>query len=120
MRPSSVKPVQFVIENLVAPRIGAAGNVLIIYGFFNYPIELPIVQVDELRTSVMIPDKGTLLLGGYSSSLRQRTHSGIPFLSHIPFLGRLFSQNGVYDENRRIFFLLNAEILDLGEKEALQ
>jgi type II secretory pathway component GspD/PulD (secretin) len=120
VRPTSVLPVQFIIENIVAPRIGAAGNVLIIYGFFNYPIELPNVEVRELRSTVMMPDKGTLMVGGFTSSLRQRTHSGIPFLSHIPFLGRLFSKNGVYDENRRIFFLLNAEIVDLGEKEKLQ
>ena len=120
VRPTSVLPVQFIIENIVAPRIGVAGNVLIIYGFFNYPIELPNVEVRELRSTVMMPDKGTLMVGGFTSSLRQRTHSGIPFLSHIPFLGRLFSKNGVYDENRRIFFLLNAEIVDLGEKEKLQ
>ena len=120
IRPTSVLPVQFLIENIVAPRIGAAGNVLIVYGFFNYPIELPNVEVRELRTTVMMPDKGTLMVGGFNNTLRQRTHTGIPFLSHIPFLGRLFSQNGVYDENRKIFFLLNAEILDLGEKEKLQ
>lgn len=120
IRPTSVLPVQFLIENIVAPRIGAAGNVLIVYGFFNYPIELPNVEVRELRSTVMMPDKGTLMVGGFANTLRQRTHSGIPFLSHIPFLGRLFSQNGVYDENRKIFFLLNAEILDLGEKEKLQ
>lgn len=120
IRPTSVLPVQFLVENIVAPRIGAAGNVLIIYGFFNYPIELPNVEVRELRSTVMMPDKGTLMVGGFSHALRQRTHSGIPFLSHIPFLGRLFSQNGVYDENRKIFFLLNAEIMDLGEKEKLQ
>ncbi|MBA3698247.1 MAG: hypothetical protein H0W78_05300 [Planctomycetes bacterium] len=120
IRPTSVLPVDFIIENIVAPRIGAAGNVLIVYGFFNYPIELPNVEVRELRSTVMMPDKGTLMVGGFNNTLRQRTHTGIPFLSHIPFLGRLFSQNGVYDENRKIFFLLNAEILDLGEKESLQ
>lgn len=120
IRPTSVLPVQFLVENITAPRIGAAGNVLIIYGFFNYPIELPNVEVRELRSTVMMPDKGTLMVGGFAHALRQRTHSGVPFLSHIPFLGRLFSQNGTYDENRKIFFLLNAEIIDLGEKEKLQ
>jgi type II secretory pathway component GspD/PulD (secretin) len=68
----------------------------------------------------MMPDKGTLLLGGFANGLRQRTHSGVPFLSHIPFLGRLFSRDGTYDQNRKIFFMLNAEIVDLGEREKLQ
>jgi type II secretory pathway component GspD/PulD (secretin) len=120
VRPTSVLPVQFIIETITAPRIAAAGNALIVYDFFEYPIELPNVEVRELRSTVMMPDKGTLLVGGFTNSLRQRTHSGIPFLSHIPFLGRLFSKNGTYDQNRRIFYMLNAEIVDLGEKEKLQ
>jgi type II secretory pathway component GspD/PulD (secretin) len=120
IRPSSVIPVQFFVEDIVAPRIGAAGNFLVVYGFFDYPIELPNVEVRTLRSTVMMPDKGTLLLGGFASGLRQRTHSGVPFLSHIPFLGRLFSRDGTYDQNRKIFFMLNAEIVDLGEREKLQ
>ena len=83
------------------------------------PIELPNVEVRQMRSTVILPDKGHMLLGGYLAGLRQRTHSGIPFLSHIPFLGRLFSKNGIYDENRRLYFLLTAEIIDLGEREAL-
>jgi type II secretory pathway component GspD/PulD (secretin) len=120
IRPSSVIPVQFFVEDIIAPRIGAAGNFLIVYGFFDYPIELPNVEVRTLRSTVMMPDKGTLLLGGFTNALRQRTHSGVPFLSHIPFLGRLFSRDGTYDQNRKIFFMLNAEIIDLGEREKLQ
>ncbi len=115
IRPTSVLPVDFQVEILNGFR--TAGVPPIVIGLFDYPIELPNVEVRELRSTVMMPDKGTLMVGGFSKVLRQQTHSGIPFLSHIPFLGRLFSKNGVYDQNRRIFFLLNAEILDLGEKE---
>jgi len=43
--------------------------------------ELPNVLVRTMRSSVMIPDKGSLLIGGFEHSLRQRTHVGIPFLS---------------------------------------
>jgi type II secretory pathway component GspD/PulD (secretin) len=118
IRPTSVLPVDFQVEILNGFR--TAGVPPIVIGLFFYPIELPNVEVRELRSTVMMPDKGTLMVGGFSKALRQRTHSGIPFLSHIPFLGRLFSKNGTYDENRRIFFLLNAEILDLGEKEKLR
>jgi len=44
----------------------------------------------------------------------------VPFLSNIPFLGRLFTRNGSYDEDAKLFMLLNAEIMDLKEKEAEQ
>jgi type II secretory pathway component GspD/PulD (secretin) len=120
VRPSSVQPVSFFVETLFAPRVLAAGNAIIVFPPVPYPLELPNVSVRTMRSTVMMPDKGTLMIGGFNRALRQRTHSGVPFLSHIPFLGRLFSKNGTYDENRRIFFLLNAEILDLGEKEKLQ
>jgi type II secretory pathway component GspD/PulD (secretin) len=81
-------------------------------------LELPNIEMRSLRSTVMLPDKGTLVLGGYTKALRQRTHSGVPFLSHIPFLGRLFSKNGVYDQNRRLFYLLGIEIFEQQERES--
>jgi len=122
IRPSSVTLVGVFVETILAPRVVTVGGTtggVVFTNFFEFPIELPNVQVRTLRSTVMLPDKGSLLIGGFTRTIRERTHSGIPFLSHIPFLGRLFSRNGLYDENRRIFFLLNAEILDLGEREAL-
>ncbi|MBA2479071.1 MAG: hypothetical protein H0V44_00280 [Planctomycetes bacterium] len=120
IRPAAVSLEGVYIENLRAYRFIGTGQVGVVDGPFPYPLELPNVLVRTMRSSVMLPDKGTLLIGGFQHSLRQRTHTGIPFLSHIPFLGRLFSRNGVYDQNRQLYYLLNAEILDLAEKEAVQ
>jgi type II secretory pathway component GspD/PulD (secretin) len=82
-----------------------------------FTLELPKLEVNALKSTVMLPDKGTLLIGGFTSARQERTHSGVPFLSHIPFLGRLFSKNGTYDQNRRAFFLLSAEVFDQNERE---
>jgi len=120
VRPTSVGLAGIFIEYIVAPQIIAGADVTVVGPPAAYPIELPNVEVQTLRSTVMLPDRGSLLLGGYNRSLRQRTHNGVPFLSHIPFLGRLFSRNGVYDENRKTFFLLTATILDLDEQEKLQ
>jgi len=120
IRPSSVILVSVFIELISAPRIVGAGDDVEVSDPLAFPIELPNVQVRTLRSTVMLPDKGSLLIGGFNNTLRQRVHTGIPFLSHIPFLGRLFSRNGVYDDQRRLFFLLNAEILDLGERESMR
>ncbi len=108
------------IENIVATPIIQSANVTVIMPPASYPIELPNVEVQTMRSTVMLPDRGSLLIGGYNRSLRQRTHSGVPFLSHIPFLGRLFSRNGTYDETRKTFYLLTATILDLDEQEKQQ
>jgi len=120
IRPASVLLEGVFTETLTAPRVLLNGGVGVFLGFFDYPLELPNVAVRTMRASVMIPDKGSLLIGGFEHSLSQRTETGIPFLSHIPFLGRLFTRNGVYDENRKIFFLLNATIIDIAEQEAQQ
>ena len=122
VRPGSVQLQGVFVETLFAPRIftnGDAGGGLVTPAV-GFPLELPNVFVKSLRSTVMLPDKSSLLIGGFQRSLRQNTHTGIPFLSHIPFLGRLFSRNGTYDEDRREFYLLHAEILDLAEKETLQ
>ena len=58
----------------------------------EYPLELPTVEMRTLRSTVIIPDRGSLVLGDYTQGLRQRTQAGVPFLMHIPFLGRLFGR----------------------------
>ena len=114
VRPSSAVLIRTDIANLIALTTVANFGVQLLL-----PIELPVIEIRTLRSTVMIPDKGTLAIGGYTSALRQRSHAGIPFLAHIPFLGRLFGRNGVYDDNRRLYYLLTAEIIDLAERESL-
>jgi len=121
VKPSSVDLIGTFTETLIASRVIGNGNTVVVFApIFSYPLELPNVEVKGLRSTIMLPDKGSLMLGGFQKSIRQRTHVGIPFLSHIPFLGRLFSRNGTYDDNRKIYYLLHSEILNLTEKEALQ
>ncbi len=128
VRPSSVRLRGIFTENISASRVLADNNgnnnnnsnSLLLAPVFQYPLDLPNVQINSLRSTVMIPDKGNLLIGGFTNSLREQTSVGIPFLSHIPFLGRLFSRNGSYDEDEKMFYLLHAEIVDLSEKEAQQ
>ncbi|MEK7412631.1 MAG: hypothetical protein AAB263_04860 [Planctomycetota bacterium] len=104
-------------EYIVSYAVQGSGTVQTINPAVAYPIELPNVGIQTLSSTIMLPDRGSLLIGGFNQSLRQRTQTGVPFLSHIPFIGRLFSRNGVYDEARRTFYLLTAKIIDLNEQE---
>jgi type II secretory pathway component GspD/PulD (secretin) len=115
-----VRPTSVTLDDVFVERITTVRQVNGVVFNSVYPLELPNVEVKALRTTCILPDKGSLLLGGYVKGLRQRTHSGIPVLSHIPFLGRLFSKNGIYDETRHLFFLVTVEIIDLSERSALQ
>ena len=127
VRPSSVRLRGIFTEIISASRVSGetndinnGGTALVTVPVLNYPLDLPNVQINSLRSTVMLPDKGNLLIGGFTNSLREQTSVGIPFLSHIPFLGRLFSRNGSYDEDEKLFYLLHAEIVDLSEKESQQ
>ncbi len=114
VRPSSAILLRTDIAQLVALTTVANFGVSLFL-----PIELPVIEIRTMRSTVMLPDKGTLAIGGFTNAVRQRSHAGIPFLAHIPFLGRLFGRNGVYDDNRRLYYLLTAEIIDLAERESL-
>jgi type II secretory pathway component GspD/PulD (secretin) len=126
VRPSSVSRDGVFIDYITATRtIGGNGNGNNnnnggIVSSARYPIEMPNLSVHSLRSTVMIPDKASLLIGGFQKSGRETTSTGVPFLSNIPFLGRLFSRNGTYDLDDRTFYLLHTEIIDMAEKEAVQ
>jgi type II secretory pathway component GspD/PulD (secretin) len=74
-------------------------------------IQLPRLTVQKVRTTVTIPDGGTLMLGGMKSSEKQNLNSGVPFLRDIPVVSFLFTRKGSYIANRKVLILLRANIL---------
>ncbi len=73
-------------------------------------IQLPEVEIQRVRTSIPIPDGGTVLLGGLKESTKQDIRSGVPILNKIPLLSALFERKGNYISNRKLLILLNAQI----------
>jgi type II secretion system protein D len=51
---------------------------------------VPEIATQELTTTVIVPDRGTILLGGLITQQDDKTVSGVPFLSTIPLMGTLF------------------------------
>ncbi len=81
------------------------------------PLLIPQLNYQSVRTSVTIPDGGSLLLAGMTNGESGRSHSGIPFLSHIPFLGRLFSSNGRVETELKTLIMLQADVVIFEEIE---
>ncbi len=52
--------------------------------------DYPIIANRQLQTSVMVPNDGTLVLGGLIKDSREKTTAGIPVLGRIPLVGGLF------------------------------
>ena len=84
----------------------------------NFPVTVPQIRYRSVSTSVTIPDGGSLLIGGMTETQESRAHSGVPFLSHIPFLGRLFSKNGNSKNEYKDLIYASGDIILFQEIEA--
>jgi general secretion pathway protein D len=84
----------------------------------DYPIRVPQLEYQSVETTVTIPDGGSILLAGLTDAQSGRKHSGVPFLSHIPFLGRLFSTNARSETERKTIISVRANIVLFDELEA--
>ena len=80
-------------------------------------IQLPELRLQQARTTVRIPDQGTILIGGLKEINTLDQKSETPFLGEVPVLGFLFSRKGRSDEIAHLMILVRAEITDLAEQE---
>lgn len=80
-------------------------------------IQLPEVTLQRVRTTVTMPDGGTMMLGGMRYVERQNLRSTVPLLGSLPGLSWLFSRNGTSVQNRKILILIRARIVLMEESE---
>ncbi len=80
-------------------------------------IETPILNVQSLRTTVIIPDRGTLLIGGLTVYFEEDAQSSIPLWRNIPILGNLGSEKVKGRQRRQLLILLRAKIIIPDEEE---
>jgi len=100
---------------------GVGGNPDIIIGQIidqAFIIELPNVLVRSVATNIMVPDGGTILVGGFGKIIEQSMSTKIPFLGHIPFLGRLFGKRGRYSDRYQLYLMADINIINYAELEA--
>ncbi len=74
-------------------------------------MQLPELELQKIRTRVMIPDGGTLLLGGMKIANQQDLESGVPILNRIPIVSFFFSRKGQYESYQKLIILLTARII---------
>lgn len=72
---------------------------------------LPELELQKIRTRALVPDGGTLLLGGMRVAKEQEIESGVPFLNRIPVLSFFFSRKGTYENYQKLVILLTANII---------
>ena len=83
----------------------------------DYPIYAPVIELQKVRTTAVIPDNGVLLLGGQITIAHWKVSSGVPFISKLPIIGRLFSSDAESIEKQQLLIFINARILMFEELE---
>ena len=78
--------------------------------------QLPEVQVQSVFTTAIIPDGGSILLGGLSNVRNIERRAEVPWLAKIPVLGFFFKQEGYSDENKSLMILIRARITDVRDE----
>ena len=97
------------IQTFVTPLAGLTTAVI---------IELPELEYRAAATTVRVPDRGWVVIGGLKNVTTVDRRSETPILSQIPILNFFFSRKGRSDEISDLILLLHVRIIDLDEEEA--
>jgi len=83
-----------------------------------YQVTVPETEASTVMTRVSVPDGGTLLLGGHKITAEVDKEVGVPVLSKIPLVGRLFSNRSTIRDNKILLILVKPTIILQEEREA--
>lgn len=67
------------------------------------------------NTQLLVNDGETAVIGGLTQTQVIKNRSGIPLLTDLPLIGRLFSQTESREEKRDLLILITPHIIDPGE-----
>ncbi|OYP32210.1 general secretion pathway protein GspD [Rhodopirellula sp. MGV] len=83
-------------------------------------VQLPTFAFTTVSTTVSVPDGGTILLGGIKRLSEGRSERGVPILSKIPYLSRLFRNVAVGRDATSLMLMVTPRIIIQEEEEFAQ
>ncbi|MDP3849069.1 MAG: secretin N-terminal domain-containing protein [Luteolibacter sp.] len=83
---------------------GAGGN--------GEDLVVPRITTREILTTATVPNNNTIVLGGLIVGRNGEDKSGIPILSDIPYLGRLFSTTKDNDDRSELMIFIQPSIVN--------
>ena len=73
--------------------------------------ETPTISKKHLKSTLIVPDGGTVLMGGLIKTQTDNGHSGIPLIKDIPLLGRLFRTNIQSEGRNELLVLISVNVI---------
>ncbi len=80
-------------------------------------VQQPSFAQTSVTTTVSVPDGGTILLGGIKRMRESRIERGVPILSKIPYLNRLFKNSAIGRETSTLMLTVTPRIIIQEEEE---
>jgi type II secretory pathway component GspD/PulD (secretin) len=74
-------------------------------------VTVPEIATQELTTTVTVPDRATILLGGLITQRDTKTVSGVPFLSSIPLMGNLFKSTADATDRQELVVMIQPSVV---------
>jgi len=101
------------LEMKVTPQITARGSVIMLIDIkndvanFDKQVQgIPTIVTETAKTTVMVNDGGTIVIGGLYKITHSVSNDGVPLLSRIPLLGSLFrNYRKVGSQNELMIFI---------------
>lgn len=108
----------------VTPTVQAGGAIQVhtdtalseVIGVFN---QVPIVDTRGLVASFLVHDRQTVVLGGLMQDASSQADTGVPLLSRIPLVGRLFRSDVDELRKRELVLFLTPRVVDPEEAARL-
>ncbi len=78
---------------------------------------LPELRVQDAQTTVVVPDGGSVVLGGMKHVMYKNRTAEAPWFADIPILGFFFREKGLADEMTDLIIVIKATITDYSDLE---
>ena len=104
------------VNLIVHPTVSNKNNTVKVYGSSaaaaTTPIaEYPIIDTREAETQMVVDDGDTVVMGGLLSDAKTKDLAGVPFLSNLPLLGKLFDRLAKSGEKKDLLIFLTVKIV---------
>jgi len=80
--------------------------------------QLPELEVQSVFTTAIVPDGGSILVGGLSRVRNVERRAEVPWIANLPVVGFFFKEEGYNDERESLMIMIRAWITDVKEELA--
>lgn len=113
-----VRYVPAALELKVKPQITAKGTIIVEVDiknnapdFANRVNDIPPITTQTIKTTVMVEDGGTIVIGGLYKVEDADSGESTPFFSKIPVLGNLFKKSSRRSEQKELLIFITPRIV---------